>query len=432
MRIRKSGCGRYRLSLKPERALPGTVCLMAMALLSALAFGCVEEYPQEAPGLSLTLSRPVEYLGPVSIREPMVAEHPDGALFVAGFTQAIEESQRPPKLHKSVDAGVTWTAVDVWTPTPGAAGNSDVDLAVGTDGTLYFLTMGFDRSRSEGTHIAVGVSQDIGETWGWTTLSHDRFVDRPWIEVGPDGVVHVIWNDGKGVSYSVSRDSGGTWTERPRINPQGGSSHLAVGPGGEIAVRITPISASGNQYDEGVDLLVVSVDGGNTWEKMTPPGNRSWSSDPLPRWVEPVAWDAEGTLYHLWSEGSDLWLGRSVDRGDTWESWVVVTGEGSLYFPYLTARGQGELAATWFSGFGENLMAHVALIAAKGGGQPSVKEADPFQIDTWVLDGDSPTRDSGGEYIPVRFLSDGDLGVVAPIQNPRENRRGFAWYRVSY
>lgn len=236
-------------------------------------------------------------------------------------------------------------------------GNSDVDLAVGQDGTLYFLTMGFDRSTSEGTHIAVGVSRDIGETWRWTTLSQDRFVDRPWIEMGPDGVVHVIWNDGEGVSYSVSRDAGETW-------------------------------------------------------------------------VEPVAWDAEGTLYHLWSEGTDLWLGRSVDRGGTWESWIVVTGEVPLYFPYLTARGQGELAATWFSGFGDDLLAHVALIAASGEGQPSVQAADPFQIDAWVMDGDSPSRDSGGEYIPVRFLSDGDLGVVTPIQNPLENRRGFTWYRV--
>ena len=31
-----------------------------------------------------------------------------------------------------------------------AAGNSDVDLAVAPDGTLYFLTMGFDRGTREG------------------------------------------------------------------------------------------------------------------------------------------------------------------------------------------------------------------------------------------------------------------------------------------
>jgi hypothetical protein len=367
----------------------------------------------------------------------MVVEHPEGALFVAGFTQAIEESRQPPKLFMSIDAGTTWGSVDVGTPAQGAIGNSDVDLAVAPDGTLYFLTMGFDRTRGEGTHVAVGVSPDIGETWTWTYLSQDRFDDRPWIEVAPDGVVHAIWNDGQGVSHAVSTDAGHTWTERPRVHPQGGSSHLALGPRGEIAVRITPRSASGNRYDEGVDLIAVSMDGGKTWEKLTPPGNRAWGSDPsdpdvLPRWVEPMAWDADGALYHLWSEGSDLWLGRSRDQGKTWESWTIVTGEEPLYFPFLAGRGPGELAATWFSGNGDNLWAHVASINARGTAQPSVWSADPFQLDSWRLTPESPLRDPGGEYLPVLFLSDGDLCMVAPIQNSLENRRGFAWYRMSY
>jgi photosystem II stability/assembly factor-like uncharacterized protein len=384
----------------------------------------------------LTLSRPVEHLAGVAVREPMVVEHPDGALFVAGFTQDIAATGQPPKLFRSVDAGTTWAAVNVGTPAHGAVGNSDVDLAVAPDGTLYFLTMGFDRTTGSGTHVAVGVSRDVGETWAWTYLSQDRFDDRPWIEVAPDGVVHVIWNDGAGVSYATSTDAGHTWTEQDRVHPQGGSSHLAIGPEGEMAVRITPRSASGNRFDQGVDLIAVSLDGGKTWEKMTPPGNRRWGPEPsapygLPRWVEPVAWDAEGALYHLWSEGPALWLGRSGDHGNTWETWSIVTGEGPLYFPYLVARGSGELAATWFSGFGNDLLAHVAVIDASGTGPPSVQSVDPFQFDSWTP-GESPVRATGGEYLPVLFLSDGDLAVVTPIVNLAEQRQGFTWYRVSH
>lgn len=408
---------------------------VAAAFLVSLPFGCGQD---DAPALPpLTTAPPVVRLARVAVREPMVAEHPDGTLFVAGFTRAVEESLQPPKLFKSIDAGTTWEAVDVGTPAEGAIGNSDVDLAVGPDGTLYFLTMGFDRTRGEGTHVAVGVSRDVGRTWTWTYLSQDRFDDRPWIEVAPDGVVHVIWNDGQGVSHAVSTDAGHTWTERPRIHPRGGSSHLAVGPGGEIAVRITPRSASGNRYDADVDLIAVSVNEGRTWEKVPPPGHRVWGNDPsdtdlLPRWVEPLAWDADGALYHLWSEGSALWLGRSADRGNTWESWTIATGEEPLYFPFLAGRGPGELAATWFSGSGDSLRAHVALITARAGAQPTVRSAEPFQLDVWRTTQGAPTREPGGEYLPVLFLSDGDLGVVAPIQNPLENRRGFAWYRLSY
>ena len=422
-------------SLSALRVFGGKV---SPVFLSALLLGCGGNAGTAPASPPLALSTPVEHLASISVQEPMVVEHPQGALFVAGFSRALEEPGQPPKLFKSVDAGATWKRVDVGTSTQGAVGNSDVDLAVAGDGTLYFLTMGFDRTTREGTHVAVGVSRDVGESWTWTYLSQDRFDDRPWIVVAPDGVAHVIWNDGQGVCHAVSTDSGTTWTERARIHPLGGSSHLAVGPEGELAVRITPWSASGSRLDEGVDLIAVSMDGGTTWKKMTPPVIRdpessSFDTWGLPRWVEPVAWDADGVLYHFWSEGSDLWVAHSQDHGHTWESWEIVSGQEDLFYPFLAARGSGQLAATWFSrGTGNDLRAHVALIDVRGNTQPSVLEADPFQLDHWRETGGSQFRSVGGEYLTVIFLSDGDLGVVAPIGNPSENRRGFSWYRVSY
>lgn len=410
---------------------------LSIAGLVGICAGCTGDRTPTPADTRLTVPAPVEHLAAVAVREPMVVEHPGGALFVAGYTQAIEESGQPPKLFVSRDAGASWEAVDVGTPEQGAVGNSDVDLAVAPDGTLYFLTLGFNRMTGEGTHVAVGVSRDVGESWTWAYLSQDRFDDRPWIGVAPDGVVHVIWNDGEGVSHAISTDAGRTWQEQPRIHQLGGSSHLAVGPDGQIAVRITPRSAAGNRFDAGVDLIAVSLDGGATWEKLAPPGTRDWNPDPsatdvLPRWVEPLAWDADGALYHLWSEGSDLWLGRSTDHGQTWESRVIVLAEEPLYFPYLAARGSGELAATWFSDSGENLRAHVALIDVNQPAGPLVRSADPLQLESWRPAGDSVVRDPAGEYLPVVFLSDGDLGVVTPIQNALENRNGFSWYRISH
>ena len=414
------------------KTLLGGVSQAVAALLVTLVVGCTQN-PVLLPAVtSLTLSEPIEHLAPFAVREPMVVEHPEGTLFVAGFTRAVEETQKPPKLFMSSDGGTTWESVSVGTPAQGAVGNSDVDLTVSPDGTLYFLTMGFDRTLSEGTHISVGVSRDVGETWTWTYLVKKRFVDRPWIKITPDGVAHVIWNDGQGVSHTVSTDAGQTWVERPRINSHGGSSHLAIGPGGEIAVRITPWSASGRRFDEGVDFIAMSVDGGVTWKKLAPPGNRTGSSAAVPRWVEPLAWDAGGVLYYLWSEGSTLWLGCSKNRGRTWQSSRVVTGEDPLYYPYLAARGHGELAATWFSGFGENLLGHVALIDTRGRSQPLVRIADPLQLDCWYLQGESQLPDSGGEYFPVVFLSGGTLCIVTPIQNYLENRFGFSWFTVSH
>jgi hypothetical protein len=370
----------------------------------------------------------------------MIVEHPDGSLFVAGYGEPT------PTLWKSRDRGGTWTRVDVGTDASGAIGNSDVDLAVAPDGTLYFVAMLYDREALVGRSINVGVSRDAGATWSWTQVSHTRFDDRPWIAVAPDGTVHVIWNDGSGVCHAVSRDRGATWTEEARIHEHGGSSHLAIGPHGEVAVRVTPLSASGNRYDEGIDLIAVSTDGGATWRTHAAPGRREWRAMrdttvrppqwvdlPQPRWVEPLAWDAQGVLYSFWANGDGLWLARSADQGATWMTWRVAERQEVQYYPYLIARGRGELAATWFSGEGDSLWAHAAVFTVSdGAAAPRMISSRPFRIDAWgrAQPGTPSVRDTGGEYLAMSFLSDGALAIVSPIQNGATNRFGFSLLMV--
>jgi len=413
------------------RASVTVLCLVAISDSCAPGLDHRRAAPSATSVTTLVMADPVDHLD-VLAREPMVVEHPDGTLFVSGF------GEPGPKLWQSRDRGATWARVNVGSEADGAIGNSDVDLAVARDGTLYFVTMGFDRKVNEGTHITIGVSKNAGATWSWTMLSKTRFDDRPWVEVAADGTAHVIWNDGSGVCHAVSLDGGVTWTERPRIHAQGGSSHLAVGPNREVAVRVTPASASGNLFTEGVDLVAVSVDGGTTWRKHAAPGQREWSppsdTEGVPRWVEPLAWDARGALYSLWTDRNGLWLARSIDQGGTWTTWRVAQSEDVLYFPYLVARGLGELAATWFSGRGETLQAHVGRIeVSDGDAPPRMITSPPFRPDSWrsgARPEDPPTRDTASEYLAVTFLSEGGLAVVSPIQNGRAQRFGFSWWRI--
>ena len=128
-------------------------------VLAALLAACTSAV-RPARVNELALAQRVEHIDVVA-REPMVAQLPDGTLFVAGYG-----SPRP-TLWKSGDHGATWTRVDVGAD---AVGNSDVELAVARDGTLYFASMLYDREKNEGVQIAVGASRDAGATWKWTNV----------------------------------------------------------------------------------------------------------------------------------------------------------------------------------------------------------------------------------------------------------------------
>lgn len=390
-----------------------------LAFLALLVTACATPKPTRVPELSL--GERVEHVDLIA-REPMLVEHPNGTLFVTGY------GSRFPMLWKSGDRGATWSRVEVGQ----TVGNSDVDLAVAADGTLYFASMLYDREKGEGVQIAIGASSDAGATWTWNTVSKTRFDDRPWVKVAPDGTAHAIWNDGSGVSHIVSRDRGTTWTTPVRVHDKGLSSHLAIGPKGELAVRLTPMSASGNKYDEGVDLVAVSTDRGATWAKHAAPGERDWSpdfeSEATPRWVEPLAWDNEGRLYSFWADKRGVSLARSSDRGATWTSWRVLDMPQASFFPYAVARRRGELAVTWFTSSTNamlDLQWHVARIDASGDGQPSVVLAPPQEIEALDQKGGNT---AAGEYLPVAFLRDGTIAVVTPIQNGPAKRLGFTYW----
>ena len=413
--------------------------LVAVAwFVVAIAAACAAPAPPPPPPPTrLVLADSVDHLELLA-REAMVVQHPSGALFVSGYGDTL------PHLWKSTDNGTSWRALNVGT-LPGAAGNSDVDLAVGPDGTLYLMTMVFDRARLEGTSVQVAVSHDTGSTWSWHALSETRFDDRPWIEVAPDGRAHAIWNDGAGVAHAVSTDRGTTWREEGRVFTVGGSSHIAIGPRGEMAVRGVPLSASGNAFNAGADSIAISTDQGTTWTRSAPPGSREWfpmrdtSVTPAkwgmpaqPRWVEPIAWDSTGALYSFWASGPSLMLARSRDLGATWVTWKVADAMATPHFPYLIARGNGELAASWFTGAGDSLRANLARIqVAADTSAPSVAPAPSFQTESFGVAafGQPSTRDTGGEYLALLFLQDGTLAIVSPIQNVGAKRVGFAWRR---
>ncbi|MEM6701347.1 MAG: sialidase family protein [Acidobacteriota bacterium] len=411
------------------------VVLSAASAASMVLWGCAPPVAEEAqPVDGAPAEKQLAAAGRSDsldglVREPMIVRHPAGRLFVSGYGSQVTGTnpESSPLLWSSDDDGATWKPVDVGDSSVGAAGNSDVDLHVGPEGTLYFASMGFDRAERAGTHIAIGASADGGESWAWNRISETKFDDRPWVRATPSGTAHAIWNDGEGVRHAVSSDRGQSWEERDAIYERGGSSHFAVGPSGELAVRIAPISASGNVFDEGLELLAVSADDGTTWTTHAVPGDRQWDptfSDPnvVPRWVEPIAWTDDGRLHALWSEGAVVQFATSSDRGESWSTGELTPVEGIAFFPYMIADGNA-LVATWFEQDGEELYTRLARI--DGGEASEATLSERFQPDSFLEAPDPTVRNSAGEYVPPLVLPNGRHLVVTPIQDKANERWGF-------
>jgi hypothetical protein len=110
----------------------------------------------------------------------------------------------------------------------------------------------------------------------------------------------------------------------------------------------------------------------------------------------------------------------------------VATETELAFFPYLVAGPAGELAATWFTGGDSSLAAHVALLIVPEADDAELEIArvDPFQPLSWLETLETRSFTPAGEYLPVAFLADGDLGVASPIQDLQGSRFGFSWWRV--
>lgn len=408
------------------------VVLACLSLPHTLVFAATEEPRQ------LLLQERTDHLDRLA-REPMLVEHPSGAIFVAGYPSQVSgrDWTVSPRLWRSDTAGKQWRSVKVGRSVDGAQGNSDVDLSVGPGGRLFYASMGFDRGSGEGTQIAVGVSEDVGKSWKWQFLSRQRLDDRPWIRVSDEGVVHLVWNNIEGVNYARSLDHGLSWSKTRQIAKRGGSSHLAVGPDGRVAVRVSPIWASANRFDATVDFILVSQDAGESWARHSLPNNIAWDpslSDPnvTPRWVEPIAWTGDGVLHHIWGEEAAIHYAYSNDAGASWATQSLAFNDGRAFYPYLSSKGDDRLALSWFSKDGATLKAHVA-VAERGANWSRLQlyRAAPLELDAWDEKPGPKVPNTGGEYVPVVILANGDVALATPIQDLEGDRWGFSYWRFS-
>lgn len=328
--------------------------LLALALLAA---GCVSAPPPSgeptpeppAGAASAPFTEPVTVAEGTA--EPGVLIGPDGTVWV----------HAPGGLWRLAPNATEFEPVDF---SPGVVVGGDADLAIASDGTMYYTDL------EELVAISVFTSHDNGETWTEQPLASDLPLDdRQWITTGMDVApvgggkesAFLVYNQlATGVWMTKSSD-GVAWSPHPvfatsrvtqlDIQTMG---NVVVDANGTIYIAYT-LGSAGAPFTPpiGHDYILqvsISKDGGLTWSHqrvIEHPTN-------LALLFPILAVDPAGMVYLTWAmdqEGStDIWLARSSDQGATWSTPLRVNkNAGSHAQPWVSTGDEpGELVLVWY------------------------------------------------------------------------------------
>lgn len=250
--------------------------------------------------------------------------------------------------------------------------------------------------------LAVGISSDRGATFTWhnaAPVGTNREND-PWIAAdnsgkARDGSVYLVWSHGDfglcsvcKVMFSRSTDGGASWSKPEQLsaNQDVTGPRVAVGPDGEVHV----VWEQGESQSSPAIYGVVSVDGGTSFSQPAPVAvlgktGHLGSCDGDPRQAETQVLDgdirtnefpslavdtfgsadpsspaynpARGTVYVVFAgrgsrEGdeSDVFLTRLVPGEQVWSQPARVNDDqtsADQFFPEVVVPGPGRVTVSW-------------------------------------------------------------------------------------
>ena len=287
----------------------------------------------------------------------------DTSILVAGSN---EINRLPMRGYFSSNAGSTWGGVDLPLPpassTNGTDFGSDPGVAFDTRGNVYYsyIVVFFNRflHSVQGSEMAVAKSFDHGATWPQVTFfnfttGNSKFNDKPMIAVDTNPSsphrddVYVAWDNasprnGKSSAndqllFARSTDGGTTFSTPIAVSSNhGGPSAVIgadpfVGPNGEVYVawqdsqnsRVTVNRSldGGASFGQPVVIAPTVIPFSIAAPAEATRGVLIYPSCDADR----SSGSLRGTLYCSWadetpSNGLDIFLSRSIDRGATWSA----------------------------------------------------------------------------------------------------------------
>jgi hypothetical protein len=301
--------------------------------------------------------------------EPSIASDSSGVLFYTahknvdrGYQDRINTwgNQFASWFFYSLDNGETWSVPsepdpygEIWKYVLGDEGDIGVDSR---DYVYYVDTTLLD--------INIHVFANQGE-WQYSNVlrkASEELDDRPWIAAQGNGIVHYLGNnavtfpghDGRYIYYR-STDGAQTFTMERDI-PGNGWLHIDTERYGDHAYIVKETTTGAN-----ADIVMhISSDQGASWNWEDPVyiGHRDGPGGPPgegSRWPV-VAVGDNGTVWVLWGDyddaadnGSKLFLGRSLDYGQTWNVTDITPFQAVHDYFWVSAGPNDSVGVSFYS-----------------------------------------------------------------------------------
>lgn len=296
-------------------------------------------------------------------------------------------------------------------------------------------------------HLYYIRSSDQGQRW---TAPYDISIAptgaaKPQLVVGPDGVIHAVWESGYGgglgqvrdptqAMYASSADNGNTWSVPMELSatedPNELARNIAIGLDGNGAL----LAVWSNQLQEVVNYRV-SRDGGRTWSQTQPiPGLLGgWSVYQQRLDDFTIAQDSAGNL-HLVTVGrrlieqAGLDLLHTVWNGSGWSTpEVVASYNGDVpEWPRLAVNLGNQLDLVWFVRGEKNLNNSDAgdfsvFYASRTVDAPPIAPGEIVASPNSIPDTDNVVSLTDGSTAPVQVATVSPLLEVGAPKNTLEN-----------
>jgi len=259
--------------------------------------------------------------------------------------------------------GGAWSANELYKG-PEAQCADPVVAANAWGGPVYRLATSYTNSGGSPwtSSLMVSRSDDGGHTFGaWHKVVDSQasggLNDKPWMAVGSNGRVHVVWDlvDGTGVHYARSDDYGETWPAANRMGLGFGgfpcvatdqAGHVYVGWSNNLELRFRKSTDNGATFSPEVSASPDMVGGSGGTPRsfpipactVSPDGNHVW-----------FAWSGLKSASNN-THGEDIWVVHSGDGGANWSPKVRVNddpGNERQIMPWIGVDHEGRLHAAW-------------------------------------------------------------------------------------